>query len=177
MCAELDRIARQAQEFEFSAPKLGNQAYEAVFGDEPALLGEMVNHRLEALGLDPETLKWDAWRDEGSALWTVSANFSIDGLGDSSIGDPPPALCSYKLMSKHLENANRWAQVLSEFGPADSPAASTSPRGRLSTVTDTPFDIESDGASSASGPYKIGRASCRESVQLTAGAIAYNTPR
>src|SRR5699024_6193554 len=60
------------------------------------------------------------------------------------------------LQSKHLENANRWAQVLSEFGPADSPVASTSPRGRLSTVTDTPFDIESDGASSASGPYSSG---------------------
>ncbi|HIW46764.1 MAG TPA: DUF3071 domain-containing protein [Candidatus Yaniella excrementigallinarum] len=154
--AERDWIARQAQELEVAAPQLGNHAYEAVFGDEPALLGEMVEHRLTAMGLDPESLEWDAWRDSDSPLWTISAQFSTKGLADSSIGDPPPALWTYKLQSKHLENANRWAQVLSEFGPADSPVASTSPRGRLSTVTDTPFDIESDGASSASGPYSSG---------------------
>src|SRR5699024_3751882 len=39
--AERDWIARQAQELEVAAPQLGNHAYEAVFGDEPALLGEM----------------------------------------------------------------------------------------------------------------------------------------
>src|SRR5699024_12564785 len=79
--------------------------YEAVFGDEPALLGEMVEHRLTAMGLDPESLEWDAWRDSDSPLWTISAQFSTKGLADSSIGDPPPALWTYKLQSKHLENA------------------------------------------------------------------------
>ncbi|OAV60881.1 hypothetical protein A6F49_10385 [Enteractinococcus helveticum] len=142
--AERDWIARQAQDIEVAAPQLGNQAYEAVFGDEPALLGEMVSHRLEAMGLDPETLEWDAWRDADSTLWTVSANFSVQGLADSSIGDPPPALWNYKLQSQHLDNANHWAQVLSEFGPADSPLASTSTRGFLTTVGDHPFDVESD---------------------------------
>lgn len=151
--AERDWIARQAQELEVAAPQLGNQAYEAVFGDEPALLGEMVNHRLEAMGLNPETVEWDAWREENSTLWTVSANFSVEGLGDSSIGDPPPALWSYKLQSKHLENSNRWAQVLSEFGPADSPVTSTSPRNFLTTVSDAPFDVESDAHHSARIPY------------------------
>ena len=100
--AERDWIARQAQDIEVAAPQLGNQAYEAVFGDEPALLGEMVSHRLEALGLDPETLEWDAWRDADSTLWTISANFSVQGLADSSIGVPPPALWNYKLQSQHL---------------------------------------------------------------------------
>lgn len=151
--AERDWIARQAQELEVAAPQLGNHAYEAVFGDEPALLGEMVTHRLEAMGLDPESVQWDAWREADSTLWTISANFSIQGLGDSSIGDPPPALWSYKLQSQHLENANRWAQVLSEFGPADSPVASTSPRNRLSTVADAPFDLESDAPSQKAHPY------------------------
>ncbi len=150
--AERDWIARQAQELEVAAPQLGNHAYEAVFGDEPALLGEMVTHRLAAMGLDPESVQWDAWRDAESTLWTVSANFSVEGLGNSSIGDPPPALWTYKLQSQHLENSNRWAQVLSEFGPADSPVASTSPRGRLSTVTDAPFDLESDAPSQKSHP-------------------------
>lgn len=142
--AERDWIARQAQDIEVAAPQLGNQAYEAVFGDEPALLGEMVSHRLEALGLDPETLEWDAWRDADSTLWTISANFSVQGLADSSIGDPPPALWNYKLQSQHLDNANHWAQVLSEFGPADSPLVSTSTRGLFTTVSDHPFDVESD---------------------------------
>lgn len=145
--AERDWIARQAQDIEVAAPQLGNQAYEAVFGDEPALLGEMVSHRLEAMGLDPETLEWDAWRDADSTLWTISANFSVQGLADSSIGDPPPALWNYKLQSQHLDNANHWAQVLSEFGPADSPLASTSSRGFLTTVGDHPFDVESDNLS------------------------------
>lgn len=152
--AERDWIARQAQELEVAAPQLGNQTYEAVFGDEPALLGEMVNHRLEAMGLNPETVEWDAWRDENSTLWTVSANFSVQGLGDSSIGDPPPALWSYKVQSKHLENSNRWAQVLSEFGPADSPVASTSPRSFLSSVADAPFDVESDPDRPSHTPYQ-----------------------
>lgn len=152
--AERDWIARQAQELEVAAPQLGNQAYEAVFGDEPALLGEMVNHRLEAMGLNPQTVEWDAWRDEDATLWTISANFSVQGLGDSSIGDPPPALWSYKVQSKHLENSNRWAQVLSEFGPADSPVSSTSPRSFLTSVTDAPFDVESDTDRSPRSEYQ-----------------------
>ena len=150
--AERDWIARQAQELEVAAPQLGNHAYEAVFGDEPALLGEMVNHRLQAMGLNPESVQWDAWREADSPLWTISANFSVEGLGDSAIGDPPPALWSYKLQSQHLENSNRWAQVLSEFGPADSPVSSTSTRSRLSTVSDTPFDLESDASSQKPHP-------------------------
>lgn len=142
--AERDWIARQAQDIEVAAPQLGNHAYEAVFGDEPALLGQMVAHRLDSMGLDPETIEWDAWRDADSMLWTISANFSVQGLADSSIGDPPPALWSFKLQSQHLDNTNRWAQVLSEFGPADSPLATTSPRNFLTTVGDTPYDAESD---------------------------------
>lgn len=141
--AERYWIARQAQEFEVAAPQLGNHAYEAVFGDEPALLGEMVAHRLEVMGLDPKTLQWDAWRDAASMVWTVSANFSVEGFADSSIGDPPPALWSYKVQSKHLENSNRWAQVLSEFGPADSPVTATSPRGLFTTVSDAPLNADS----------------------------------
>lgn len=152
--AERDWIARQAQELEVAAPQLGNQAYEAVFGDEPALLGEMVNHRLEVMGLDPTTVRWDAWREENSDVWTISAHFSVEGLGDLSIGDPPPALWSYKQQSKHLENSNRWAQVLSEFGPADSPVTSTSPRSFLSSVTDAPFDVESETDRSSRVPYQ-----------------------
>jgi len=145
--AERDWIARQAQDIEVAAPQLGNQAYEAVFGDEPASLHQMVTHRLEVMRLDPDTVEWDAWRDTDSTLWTISANFSVQGLADSSIADPPPALWSYKLQSQHLENLNHWAQVLSEFGPADSPLASTTSRSFLSSVGNHPFDDESDSTS------------------------------
>src|SRR5699024_2088525 len=85
---------------------------------------------------------------------TVSADFSVEGLGDSSIGDPPPAIWSYKMQSKHLENANRWAQVLSEFGPADSPVTSTAPRSFLTSVNDAPFDVESDTEYSSRSSYQ-----------------------
>ena len=144
-------IARQAQELEVAAPQLGNHAYEAVFGDEPALLGEMVNHRLQAMGLNPESVQWDAWREADSPLWTISANFSVEGLGDSAIGDPPPALWSYKLQSQHLENSNRWAQF-SANSALLIPVSSTSTRSRLSTVWHT-LSISSDASSQKPHPY------------------------
>src|SRR5699024_12563061 len=92
-------------------------------------------------------------------LWTISANFSVQGLADSSIGDPPPALWSFKLQSQHLENTNRWAQVLSEFGPADSPLATTSPRNFLTTVSDDPHDVQSE-TQSRSEERRVGKV-CR----------------
>src|SRR5690625_4177523 len=48
--AERDWIARQAQALEVAAPQLGNQAYETVFGEEPAMLGAMVTHSMATLG-------------------------------------------------------------------------------------------------------------------------------
>lgn len=140
--SEREWISTMAQRVEVSAPQPSYDTYRAVFGDEPAFLGEMVVHRLTALGIDPETAQWDAWREEDSRLWTIAVDFSTDGT-ETSIGDTPPALWSFKPSSEHLENLNRWAQTLSEMEPMDSPISA--PSSRLSAVSpETPFDVESD---------------------------------
>lgn len=139
--AERDWIARQAQDIEVAAPQLGNHQYEEVFGDEPALLRQMVDHRLKALGIDTGTVQWDAWKDQGAQVWTISADFSTQGTADTSVGDLPPALWSYKPQSKHLENVNRWAQVISEFAPADTPLQYTLGKAPLSSVSHESSDL------------------------------------
>ncbi len=137
--AERDWVADQARRVEVAAPQLGHDLYRSTFGDDPALLGAMARHRLTALGMDPGTAHWDAWRNpEGT--WTVSLDFSTDGLQGSSasIGDRPPALWTFRPSSRHLDNQNRWAQVLSELDPLDGPFGGR----RLSAVGDRPFNVE-----------------------------------
>ncbi|MFC7402203.1 septation protein SepH [Citricoccus sp. GCM10030269] len=137
--AERDWIARQARQVEVAAPSPGHDLYRSTFGEEPAVLGDMVRHRLTVLGMDPGSARWDAWRtDDGS--WTVSLDFSTEGSDStgSTIGDQPPALWTYRQSSRHLTNQNRWAQVLSELDPLDGPFGGR----RLSAVGDRPFNVE-----------------------------------
>ncbi|MGM7667478.1 septation protein SepH [Microbacterium sp. A93] len=139
--AERDWMAHQARRVEVAAPQPGHDLYRSTFGEEPALLADMVRHRLTSLGMDPATSHWDAWRNaEGS--WTITLDFSTDGLegSASSIGDRPPARWSYRPSSQHLDNQNRWAQVLSELDPLDGPFGGR----RLSAVGDRPFNVEED---------------------------------
>jgi hypothetical protein len=56
---------------------------------------------------------------------------------------------------KSLQNANRWAQQLSELEPLDGPV----PARRLAAVSDRPFDFESDAETAA-------RAAAKESDSL-----------
>ncbi len=56
---------------------------------------------------------------------------------------------------KSLQNANRWAQQLSELEPMDGPV----PARRLAAVSDRPFDFENDAETAA-------RASAKESDSL-----------
>lgn len=139
--AERDWIAHLARQVEVAAPQSGHDLYRSTFGEEPALLGDMVRHRLTSLGMDPATAQWDAWRNpEGS--WTISLHFSTDGHDGSAsaIGDQSPALWTYRQSSQHLDNQNRWAQVLSELDPLDGPFGGR----RLSAVGDRPFNVEED---------------------------------
>lgn len=136
--AERSWIASQAQNIEVSSPQPTNDHYRAVFGDEPALLGTMVRHRLSALGLDPSTAQWDARRNE-NRVWIVSVNFSLEGLR-AEVGEQPPAEWVFRPSSKHVDNQNRWAQVLSEFGADDGRS-----NRRLSAVSDQPFNLEDGG--------------------------------
>lgn len=143
--AERDHIARLARAVEVSGP-LGNEGYRAVFGDEPASLGDMVATRLRTFGVDPDTLVWDAWKVD-AGTWRIAAAFRAP-QGPSTIGEEPPAEWAFHPARRHLENANRWSQVLSEWEPWDS---STAPR-RLTPVTDRPFDVEQGGGGFASEP-------------------------
>ena len=142
--AEREYIAGQARAVEVGAPTAHNDGYKAAFGESPASLDEMVRHRLTAFGIDPKSLRWDAWRDKAGD-WTVSANFEPGTeRAATSIGEAPPALWRYHASRKALHNANRWAQQLSELEPLDSPVSAR----RLSAVVDKPFDVEADAESS-----------------------------
>ncbi|CAI3796470.1 septation protein SepH [Pseudarthrobacter sp. MM222] len=141
--AEREYIAQQARKVEVASPAPGQDVYRSVFGDNPASLSDMVAHRLSAHGIDTSTLEWDSWRrPDGS--WTVVARFE-QKPGQAEIGEEPPAMWTFNPARKSLQNANRWAQQLSELEPLDGPV----PARRLSAVSDRPFDFETDADAAA----------------------------
>ncbi|MGY2747062.1 septation protein SepH [Arthrobacter sp. UYCu723] len=141
--AEREYIALQARKVEVASPAPGQDIYRSVFGDNPASLSDMVTHRLPAHGIDPSTVEWDSWRrTDGS--WNVVARFEPKP-GHSGIGEEPPAMWTFNPARKSLQNANRWAQQLSELEPLDGPV----PARRLSAVSDRPFDFETDADAAA----------------------------
>ncbi|MET3921522.1 septation protein SepH [Arthrobacter sp. UYEF20] len=141
--AEREYIALQARKVEVASPAPGQDIYRSVFGDNPASLSDMVTHRLPAHGIDPSTVQWDSWRrTDGS--WNVVARFEPKP-GQSGIGEEPPAMWTFNPARKSLQNANRWAQQLSELEPLDGPV----PARRLSAVSDRPFDFETDADAAA----------------------------
>lgn len=142
--AEREHVAQQARKVEVAAPAPGHDVYRSVFGDQPATLGEMVAHRLSAHGIDAGTVEWDSWRrPDGS--WNVVARFDATPDGPSGIGEEPPAMWTFSPARKALQNANRWAQQLSELEPLDGPL----PARRLTAVSDRPFDFETDADAAA----------------------------
>lgn len=142
--AEREYIAQQARKVEVAAPAPGHDTYRAAFGDEPASLGEMVAHRLTAHGIESSTVEWDSWRRSDGA-WTVVARFETKPSSLESIGEEPPAMWTFNPARKSVQNANRWAQQLSELEPLDGPV----PARRLAAVSDRPFDFEADGGAAA----------------------------
>jgi hypothetical protein len=142
--AEREYVAQQARKIEVATPAPGHDAYRAAFGDNPASLGDMVAHRLTAHGIEPASVEWDSWR-RPDGTWTVVARFEARTEGGSNIGEEPPAMWTFSPSRKSLQNANRWAQQLSELEPLDGPV----PARRLSAVSDRPFDFETDAAAAA----------------------------
>lgn len=136
--AERDWTAQLARRVEVASPQPGHDLYRSTFGDDPATLGEMVRHRVSAMGMDSSSLRWDAWRDH-DGTWTVVADFSTEGL-EAAVDEQPPAVWSFRPSSSHLDNKNRWAQVLSELDPLDGPFGGR----RLSAVGDRPFNVEEE---------------------------------
>ena len=137
--AEREYVAQQARKVEVAAPSPGHDVYRSAFGDNPATLNDMVSHRLTAHGIDPSSVEWDSWRRQ-DGTWTVSAAFEPVTGGAAGIGEEPPALWTFSPARKSLQNANRWAQQLSELEPLDGPV----PARRLSAVSDRPFNFETD---------------------------------
>ncbi len=142
--AEREYVAQQARRVEVASPAPGHDTYRAVFGDKPASLEQMVEHRLRMLGIDIAGLEWDSWRrPDGS--WNVVAHFALQSDTPAGIGEEPPAKWTFNPARKALQNANRWAQLLSELESLDGPV----PARRLSAVSDRPFDFETDAAAAA----------------------------
>ncbi len=145
--AEREFIARQARAVEVSAAVPSHDGYRSAFGDNAASLDEMVSYRLAAFGIDPASVKWDAWR-RPDGIWTVTADFNITDSTTgaagavASIGEPAPAQWTFSPGRKTIQNANRWAQQLSELEPLDGPL----PARRLAAVADRPFDFEAQAA-------------------------------
>jgi hypothetical protein len=142
--AEREYVAQQARKVEVASPAPGHDIYRSAFGDNPATLGDMVAHRLMAHGISSSTLEWDSWR-RPDGTWTVVARFDTQPGSPASIGEEPPAMWTFNPSRKSLQNANRWAQQLSELEPLDGPV----PARRLSAVSDRPFDFETDAETAA----------------------------
>ncbi|MDR6417155.1 septation protein SepH [Pseudarthrobacter sulfonivorans] len=151
--AEREYVAQQARKIEVASPSPGHDTYRSVFGENPATLNDMVNHRLSAHGIEPSTVEWDSWRRQDGS-WMVAARFETKKTGTAGIGEEPPALWTFSPARKALQNTNRWAQQLSELEPLDGPV----PARRLTAVSDRPFDFETDAeaaARNATGPHPI----------------------
>lgn len=145
--AERDYVARQAQGVEVAAPlSATHDGYRSTFGDSPVNLGDMVNHRLKAFGVDPDSVEWDAWRRPDST-WDVVARFDLGNDSQVSVGEEPPARWTFSPLRKSVSNSNRWAQLLSELEPLDSPV----PSRRLTAVADRVFDFEAGTPPEADG--------------------------
>ena len=98
---------------------------------EPATLLAMVHHQLKSLHIPLSSLEWDAWRDV-HGLWHIKATFDRPEQSYLFQDQEPEARWLFQPAAKQVENANQWAQVLSEDEPLDEPIAGQ----RLSAVPD-----------------------------------------
>lgn len=109
------------------------------FGDAPATLEDMVKVRLRAVGVQLNTLSWDAWRRE-DGLWAVVADFDAASseVHAEAIGQPPPAEWVYDPAARAVRAVNKWAESLISLPPT----ASTRAGGRRLEAVDEPFDVD-----------------------------------
>ena len=114
--AEREYVAQQARKVEVASPSPGHDVYRSVFGDNPATLGDMVAHRLSAHGIESRTRGVGLLAPAGRHL-DRRRPFAAAPGGHASIGEEPPAMWTFNPARKSLQNANRWAQQLSELEP------------------------------------------------------------
>ena len=112
-------------------------------------------HRLRAHGIEPSSVRVGFLAPAGRHAGRWRPAFEAKKDGTSGIGEEPPALWTFSPARKSLQNANRWAQQLSELEPLDGPV----PARRLTAVSDRPFDFETDAEAaarhSAGGPATV----------------------
>ena len=130
--AERSYVAQQARAAEIWVG--GPDLYAGTVEDGgPSSLGELVEHRLNELGVDASTLEWDAWR-EPSGTWTVTASFQVAEGAVLPASEEPPARWTYRPAGHHIDPVNRWARLLSEaeawdvFTPGRATAAPAAPQ-------------------------------------------------
>lgn len=116
------------------------------FGDAPASLEDMVRVRLRAVGVQLDSLAWDAWRrDDG--LWAVTADFDAASSEShaGAIGQPPPAEWVYDPAARSVRPVNKWADSLMSL--PQGPVRHRS--GRRLAAVEEPFDVDEDATPSA----------------------------
>lgn len=145
--AEREYLALQARRVRVSDALPSHDGYRSAFGDDSASLDEMVSYRLVAMGIDASTLVWDAWR-RPDGQWAVTADFDSSNAKVAGVGESAPAQWIYSTSRKTIQNSNRWAQLLSEIEPLDTPV----PSRRLAAVADRPFDFETDRTEAVEPP-------------------------
>ncbi len=166
--AEREYVAQQARKIEVASPSPGHDTYRSVFGENPATLDDMVNHRLAAHGIEPSTVRVGLVAAPGRQL-DCGGPLRSKKTGTAGIGEEPPALWTFSPARKALQNANRWAQQLSELEPLDGPV----PARRLTAVSDRPFDFETDAEAAPAMPPARSPFSRRQGIRWAPGHAAF----
>ena len=129
--AEREFIASQAQ-----SSRLGRES------DSPEL-GDLVLDRLAARGVDPGSMRWDAFRASGEP-WTVVVRFDVGS-------DEREARWSFDHQSRTITALEDEARWLSETQLADEPI----PRRHLAAVRDVVFDVEASETGHVLTPLEV----------------------
>ena len=157
--AERAYYAQQARNSQVAPPSSAEQ-HRLAFGDSPATLEAMVKVRLRSVGVDLDSLAWDAWRRQDGS-WQVMCWFHVSEKESvkAGIDTEPPAEWIFSPESRHVRPVDPWAEALSTL-----PAAPGGRRGpRRLAVVDDPFDVES-GAPETPSTGSSGRPQLRQAT-------------
>ncbi|WP_120005337.1 septation protein SepH [Nesterenkonia muleiensis] len=137
-------FAARARETVVARPSTAEQ-HRLAFGDAPATLEAMVKVRLRTIGVDLNSLSWDAWRRE-DGLWAVTCDFDAASSTThaAGIGQRPPAEWAFDSRARSVQAENEWAESLSSL-----PAAPSRTVGRRLTAVDEPFNVDEQSDSPA----------------------------
>lgn len=132
------------------AESSSSEQHRLAFGDVPATLEAMVKVRLRTIGVDLDSMNWDAWRRE-DGLWAVTCDFdaTTSETHAAGIGQKPPAEWTFDPRARSVDPVNEWAEALSAL-----PAAPRRSRtvGRRLAAVDEPFNVDERKSAPAEHP-------------------------